>query len=154
MKIGDKAPDFTLPDKDDKEVSLSDYKGKKIILYFYPKDNTPGCTKQACNFRDNYPQITEKGAEVIGISKDGVKSHSNFASKHELPFILLSDKDLEVIKMYDVWKEKKMFGKTSMGVVRTTFLIDEEGTIIDIMDGKRMKSTTNADDVIKSGFLE
>lgn len=154
MKIGDKAPDFTLPDKDGKEVSLSDYKGKKIILYFYPKDNTPGCTKQACNFRDNYPQITEKGAEVIGISKDGVKSHSNFASKHELPFILLSDKDLEVIKMYDVWKEKKMFGKTSMGVVRTTFLIDEEGTIIDIMDGKRMKSTTNADDVIKSGFLE
>ncbi|MBC2578501.1 thioredoxin-dependent thiol peroxidase [Peptostreptococcus russellii] len=154
MKIGDKAPDFTLPDKDGKEVSLSDYKGKKIILYFYPKDNTPGCTKQACNFRDNYPQITEKGAEVIGISKDGVKSHSNFAAKHELPFILLSDKDLEVIKMYDVWKEKKMFGKTSMGVVRTTFLIDEEGTIIDIMDGKRMKSTTNADDVIKSGFLE
>lgn len=154
MKIGDKAPDFTLPDKEGKEVSLSDYKGKKIILYFYPKDNTPGCTKQACNFRDNYPQITEKGAEVIGISKDGVKSHSNFAAKHELPFILLSDKDLEVIKMYDVWKEKKMFGKTSMGVVRTTFLIDEEGTIIDIMDGKRMKSTTNADDVIKSGFLE
>ncbi|WP_304206718.1 thioredoxin-dependent thiol peroxidase [Peptostreptococcus russellii] len=154
MKIGDKAPDFTLPDKDGKEVSLSDYKGKKIILYFYPKDNTPGCTKQACNFRDNYPQITEKGAEVIGISKDGVKSHSNFAAKHELPFILLSDKDLEVIKMYDVWKEKKMFGKISMGVVRTTFLIDEEGTIIDIMDGKRMKSTTNADDVIKSGFLE
>lgn len=141
MKIGDKAPDFTLPDKDGKEVSLSDYKGKKIILYFYPKDNTPGCTKQACNFRDNYPQITEKGAEVIGISKDGVKSHSNFAAKHELPFILLSDKDLEVIKMYDVWKEKKMFGKISMGVVRTTFLIDEEGTIIDIMDGKRMKST-------------
>lgn len=153
MKIGDKAPNFTLPDKDGNEVSLSDFKGKKVILYFYPKDNTPGCTKQACNFRDNYPQITAKGAEVIGISKDGVKSHTNFAAKHELPFILLSDKDLEVIQMYDVWKEKKMFGKTSMGVVRTTFLIDEEGTIIDIMDGKRMKATTNADDVISTGFL-
>lgn len=153
MNIGDKAPDFTLPDKDGNEVSLSDFRGKKVILYFYPKDNTPGCTKQACNFRDNYPQITEKGAVVIGISKDGVKSHTNFAAKHELPFILLSDKDLEVIKMYDVWKEKKMFGKTALGVVRTTFLIDEEGTIKDIMDGKRMKATTNADDVIASGFL-
>ncbi len=154
MKIGDKAPNFTLPDKSGKNVSLSDYKGRKVILYFYPKDNTPGCTKQACNFRDNYPQIVARGAEVIGISKDGVKSHSNFAEKYELPFVLLSDKDMEVIKMYEVWKEKKMFGKTSMGVVRTTFLIDEDGKILDIIDGKRMKSTTNADDVIKTGFLE
>ena len=154
MKIGDKAPDFKLPDKDGKEVSLSDFRGKKVILYFYPKDNTPGCTKQACNFRDNYPQIMEKGAEVIGISKDGAKSHTNFAAKHELPFILLSDPELEVIQKYDVWKEKKMFGKTGMGVVRTTFLIDEEGTIVDIMDGKRMKASTNADDVMASGFLK
>lgn len=154
MKIGDKAPNFTLPDKDGKEISLSNYRGKKLILYFYPKDNTPGCTKQACNFRDNYPQITEKGAEVIGISKDGENSHKSFVEKHQLPFVLLSDKDMEVIKMYDVWKEKKMFGKTSMGVVRTTFLIDEDGKIVDIIEGKRMKSTTNADDVIKTGFLE
>ena len=154
MKIGDKAPDFKLPDKDGKEVSLSDFRGKKVILYFYPKDNTPGCTKQACNFRDNYPQIMEKGAEVIGISKDGAKSHTNFAAKHELPFILLSDPELEVIQKYDVWKEKKMFGKTGMGVVRTTFLIDEEGTIVDIMDGKRMKASTNADDVMATGFLK
>lgn len=154
MKIGDKAPDFTLPDKDGKEISLSNYRGKKLILYFYPKDNTPGCTKQACNFRDNYPQIIEKGAEVIGISKDGENSHKSFAEKHQLPFVLLSDKEMEVIKMYDVWKEKKMFGKTSMGVVRTTFLIDEDGKIVDIIEGKRMKSTTNADDVIKTGFLE
>lgn len=154
MNIGDKAPDFTLQDKDGKSVSLSDYKGKKVILYFYPKDNTPGCTKQACNFRDNYPQIIQKGAEVIGISKDGIKSHTNFANKHELPFVLLSDPETEVIQKYGIWKEKKMFGKTYMGVVRTTFLIDEEGNIVDIMDGKKMKATTNADDVIKSGFLE
>ncbi len=154
MNIGDKAPDFTLQNKDGKSVSLSDYKGKKVILYFYPKDNTPGCTKQACNFRDNYPQIIEKGAEVIGISKDGIKSHTNFANKHELPFVLLSDPETEVIQKYGIWKEKKMFGKTYMGVVRTTFLIDEEGNIVDIMDAKKMKATTNADDVIKSGFLE
>lgn len=153
MQIGEKAPNFKLKDKDGKDVSLSDFKGKKVILYFYPKDNTPGCTKQACNFRDNYPQITEKGAEVIGISKDGLKSHTNFATKHELPFILLSDPDLEVIQKYDVWKEKKMFGKTALGVVRTTFLIDEDGVIVDIMDGKRMKASTNADDVMSSGFL-
>lgn len=154
MNIGDKAPDFTLQDKDGKSISLSEYKGKKVILYFYPKDNTPGCTKQACNFRDNYPQIQEKGAEVIGISKDGVKSHSNFANKHELTFTLLSDPETEVIQSYGVWKEKKMFGKTYMGVDRTTFLIDEEGNIVDIMNGKKMKATTNADDVLKSGFLE
>ncbi|MEG0250558.1 MAG: thioredoxin-dependent thiol peroxidase [Peptostreptococcus sp.] len=154
MNIGDKAPDFTLQDKDGKNVSLSEYKGKKVILYFYPKDSTPGCTMQACNFRDNYPQIKEKGAEVIGISKDGIKSHTNFANKHELPFILLSDPETEVIQKYGVWKEKKMFGKTYMGVERTTFLIDEEGNIVDIMDGKKMKATTNADDVLKSGFLE
>lgn len=154
MKIGEKAPDFKLQDKDGKEVSLSDFRGKKVILYFYPKDNTPGCTKQACNFRDNYPQIIEKGAEVIGISKDGSKSHTNFATKHDLPFILLSDPELEVIQKYNVWKEKKMFGKTGMGVVRTTFLIDEEGMIVDIMDGKRMKASTNADDVMATGFLE
>ncbi|WAW14496.1 thioredoxin-dependent thiol peroxidase [Peptostreptococcus equinus] len=154
MKIGEKAIDFTLKDKNGKDVSLSDYKGKKIILYFYPKDNTPGCTKQACNFRDNYPHFQEKGAVVIGISKDGQKAHTNFTEKYDLPFMLLSDPDLEVIQKYGVWKEKKIFGKTALGVVRTTFLIDEDFKVADIMDGKRMKASTNAEDVLKSDFLK
>ena len=139
LNIGDKAIDFTLEDKDGNKVSLSDYRGKKVILYFYPKDNTPGCTKQACNFRDNYPQIQEKGAEVIGISRDGQKAHTNFTAKHELPFTLLSDPEREVIEAYGVWTEKKLYGKIGFGISRTTFLIDEEGTIVDIVDGKRMK---------------
>lgn len=154
MNIGDRAIDFTLNDKDGNEVSLSDFKGKKVILYFYPKDNTSGCTKQACNFRDNYPHFIEKRAVVIGVSKDSVKSHVNFASKHELPFILLSDPETEVIQKYGIWKEKKMYGKSYMGVVRTTFLIDEDGIIVDIMDGKRLKTATNAEDILKSDFLK
>ena len=116
MKIGDKAPDFKLMDKDNNEVTLSQFRGKKVILYFYPKDNTPGCTKQACNFRDNYPQRVAKGAEVIGISKDSAKTHTNFATKHELPFILLTDPDAKVIEAYGAWKEKKMYGKTFLGI--------------------------------------
>lgn len=154
MNIGDKAIDFTLKDKDSNTVSLSDFRGKKVILYFYPKDNTPGCTKQACNFRDNYPQIQEKGAVVIGISKDGQKAHTNFTEKHDLPFTLLSDPDGEVINKYGVWKEKKSFGKVAMGIVRTTFLIDEEGIIKDIVDGKRMKAATNAEDILNGDFLK
>ncbi len=154
MNIGDKAKDFTLEDMNGNKVSLSDYKGKKVILYFYPKDNTPGCTKQACNFRDNYPQIMEKGAVVIGISKDSQKTHSNFSQKHALPFLLLSDPEIEVIKEYGVWKEKKMYGKSFLGINRTTFLIDEEGVIVDIVDGKRMKASTNADDILKSDFMK
>lgn len=154
MNIGDKAPDFKLMDKDNNEVTLSQFRGKKVILYFYPKDNTPGCTKQACNFRDNYPQIVVKGAEVIGISKDSAKTHTNFASKHELPFILLSDPDVKVIQAYGAWKEKKMYGKTFLGIERTSFLIDEEGIIVDIVNGKRMKAATNADDIIAGGFLD
>lgn len=153
MKIGDKAPDFKLMDKDNNEVTLSQFRGKKVILYFYPKDNTPGCTKQACNFRDNYPQIVAKGAEVIGISKDSAKTHTNFATKYELPFILLSDPDAKVIEAYGVWKEKKMYGKTFLGTERTTFLIDEEGIIVDIVNGKRMKAATNADDIMAGDFL-
>lgn len=153
LNIGDKAIDFTLTDKDGNKVSLSDYRGKKVILYFYPKDNTPGCTKQACNFRDNYPQIQEKGAEVIGISRDGQKAHTNFATKHDLPFVLLSDPDREVIEAYGVWTEKKLYGKIGFGITRTTFLIDEEGSIVDIVDGKRMKAATNADDILEGDFL-
>ena len=124
LEAGVKAPEFKLLDKDGKEISLSDFKNKKVVLYFYPRDNTPGCTKQACAFRDSYEEFTSKDVVVIGISKDSVKSHSNFATKHELPFILLSDPELEAIKAYDVWQEKKLYGKVSMGVVRTTYIID------------------------------
>ena len=130
LEIGTKAPEFSLPDQNGEMKSLSDYKGQKVILYFYPKDMTSGCTKQACGFGEMYPQFREKGAVVLGVSKDSVASHKKFEEKYGLPFTLLADTELEVIKAYDVWKEKKLYGKTSMGVVRTTYLIDEEGTII------------------------
>ena len=130
LEIGTKAPEFTLPDQDGKAHSLNEYRGKKVILYFYPKDNTPGCTKQACNFGELYPQFLEKGAVVLGISKDSVASHKKFQEKYGLPFTLLSDPDLKAIQAYGVWQEKKNYGKVSMGVVRTTYLIDEEGTIV------------------------
>ncbi len=130
LEVGSKAPEFTLPDQNGEMHSLQDYKGKKVILYFYPRDNTPGCTKQACGYSEHYPQIEEKNAVVLGISKDSVASHKKFEEKQGLTFTILSDPELEVIKAYDVWKEKKNYGKVSMGVVRTTYLIDEEGTII------------------------
>lgn len=130
LAVGSKAPEFTLPDQNGEMHSLQDYKGKKVILYFYPKDNTPGCTKQACGYSEHYPQIEEKNAVVLGISKDSVASHKKFEEKQGLTFTILSDPELEVIKAYDVWKEKKNYGKVSMGVVRTTYLIDEDGTII------------------------
>ena len=130
LEAGMKAPDFTLPDKDGNPVSLSDFAGKKVVLYFYPKDNTAGCSKQACGFAELYPHFQEKDAVVIGVSKDSVASHKRFEEKYSLPFTLLSDPELEVIKAYDVWKEKKTAGKVSMGVVRTTYLIDEEGIIL------------------------
>ena len=130
LQEGTKAPDFTLNDKDGKPVSLSDFKGKKVVVYFYPKDNTPGCTKQACVFKEAYDGFRTEDIAVIGISKDSIKSHQKFAEKYELPFILLSDPDLEAIKAYDVWQEKKNYGKVSMGVVRTTYLIDEAGMIV------------------------
>ena len=142
LKIGTKAPSFTLPDQNGQMHSLEDYLGKKIILYFYPKDNTAGCTTQACSFRDLYPQFVEKDAIVIGISKDSVRSHKNFQEKHQLPFTLLSDPECEVIQAYDVWKEKKNYGKVSMGVIRTTYLIDENG-IIEKAFGK-VKAADNA----------
>ena len=130
LEIGSKAPAFTLPDQDGKMVSLKDFKGQKVVLYFYPKDNTPGCTKQACNFGELLPQFREKGAVVIGVSKDSVASHKKFQEKFGLPFTLLSDPELQVIQAYDVWQEKNMYGKKTMGVVRTTYLIDEKGVIV------------------------
>lgn len=130
LEVGTKAPDFTLLDQNNQEVSLSQYRGQKVILYFYPRDNTPGCTKQACGFAERYPQFQEKGAVVLGVSKDSVASHKKFETKYELPFTLISDPDLVAIQAYDVWKEKNMYGKKVMGVVRTTYLIDEEGMII------------------------
>jgi peroxiredoxin Q/BCP len=129
LAIGTVAPDFTLPDQDGKTHSLSDYRGQKVILYFYPKDNTVGCTKQACNFKELMPQFREKGAVILGVSKDSVASHKRFEEKYGLPFTLLSDEEKTVIQAYDVWKEKKNYGKVSMGVVRTTYLIDENGVI-------------------------
>ena len=130
LETGIKAPDFTLPDQNGQIHSLSDYKGQKIILYFYPKDNTAGCTKQACAFGELYPQFREKGAVVLGVSKDSVASHKKFEEKYGLPFRLLSDEGLEIIKAYDVWQEKSNYGKKYMGIVRTTYLIDEEGKIL------------------------
>ena len=130
LEIGTKAPAFTLPDQDGKMVSLKDFKGQKVVLYFYPKDNTPGCTKQACNFGELLPQFREKGAVVIGVSKDSVASHKKFQEKFGLPFTLLSDPELKVIQAYGVWQEKNMYGKKTMGVVRSTYLIDEKGVIV------------------------
>ncbi|WP_418482716.1 thioredoxin-dependent thiol peroxidase [Frisingicoccus sp.] len=130
LEIGTKAPAFSLPDQNGDMHTLEDYKGKKVILYFYPKDSTAGCTKQACGFAELYPQFTEKDAVILGVSKDSVKSHKNFETKYQLPFTLLSDPELSCIQAYDVWKEKKNYGKVSMGVVRTTYLIDEDGIII------------------------
>ena len=127
---GTKAPDFTLPDQNGQSRKLSEYLGQRVILYFYPRDMTAGCTKQACAFAELYPQFREKGAAVLGISKDSVASHKKFEEKYGLPFVLLSDPEKAVIQAYDVWKEKKMYGKVSMGVVRTTYLIDEQGIIV------------------------
>ena len=130
LTVGTKAPAFTLPDQNGELRSLSDFIGRKVVLYFYSKDMTSGCTKQACAFGDLYPQFLEKGAVVLGISKDSVASHKKFEEKYALPFILLSDEEKEVIRAYDVWKEKNNYGKVTMGVVRTTYLIDEEGIIV------------------------
>ena len=146
LEVGTKAPDFTLPDQNGNVHSLSDYRGKKVILYFYPKDNTPGCTKQACGFAERYPQFTEKGAVVLGISKDSVASHKEFEEKYGLPFTILSDPELKVIQAYDVWKEKMNYGKVSMGVVRSTYLIDEEGKIVKSFD--KVKAADNPEQML------
>ena len=141
-----KAPDFSLSDKDGNTVRLSDFQGKKVVLYFYPKDNTPGCTRQACAFAASYEQFKAQDIVVIGISKDSVASHQKFAQKYDLPFILLSDPELQAIQAYDVWQEKKLYGKVSMGVVRTTYIIDEQGIIEKVMP--KVKPDTNAADIL------
>ena len=141
LDTGIKAPDFTLPDQNGEMRSLSDYAGKKVILYFYPKDNTPGCTRQACGFSELRPQFEEKGAVILGVSRDSVASHKRFEEKQGLSFTLLSDPELKVIQAYDVWKEKKNYGKVSMGGVRTTYLIDEKGMIVKAFD--KVKAAEN-----------
>ena len=146
LEIGTKAPDFTLPDQNGNMHSLSEYRGKKVILYFYPKDNTPGCTKQACGFAERYPQFTEKGAVVLGVSKDSVASHKKFEEKYGLPFTLLADPGLAAIQAYDVWQEKKNYGKTYMGVVRSTYLIDENGKIVKAFD--KVKAADNPEQML------
>ena len=146
LEVGMKAPQFTLTDGNGNTVSLADYLGKKVVLYFYPKDNTPGCTRQACAFAGAYDAFRKKGVEVIGISKDSVASHAKFAEKYSLPFVLLSDPERVAIEAYGVWQEKKQYGKVSMGVVRTTFLIDEQGNIAKIMP--KVKPDTNAAEIL------
>jgi peroxiredoxin Q/BCP len=142
LKIGDVAPDFTGIDQANQPIKLSDFKGKKVILYFYPKDMTEVCTHQACNLRDNYALIKSKGYEVIGVSADDAKTHQKFIEKYQLPFRLIADTDKKIHELYDTWKEKKMYGKSYMGTIRTTFVIDEQGTIIDIIDKVKAKEHT------------
>lgn len=146
LEVGTKAPNFTLPDKDGNPVSLSDYLGKKVVLYFYPKDNTPGCTRQACAFAASHDAFADKNAVVIGVSRDSAASHSKFAEKYSLPFVLLSDPDRAAIEAYGVWQEKKNYGKVSMGVVRSTYVIDEQGVIVKVMP--KVKPDTNAQEIL------
>ncbi len=151
LKKGAKAPDFTAQDQDGNTVSLSDYKGKKVALYFYPKDNTPTCTEQACNLRDNFAKLKKKGVVILGVSADSAKKHKNFENKYSLPFPLLADVDQKMIKDYDVWGEKKLFGREYMGILRTTFLIDETGKIAHIID--KVQANDHAQQIIDAwGF--
>ena len=146
LEKGMKAPNFTLEDQEGKMISLSDFLGKKVVLYFYPRDNTPGCTRQACAFAANFEAFQSGGVVLIGVSKDSVASHVKFAAKYDLPFILLSDPELQAIQAFDVWKEKKMYGKVSMGVVRATYVIDESGVIEKVMP--KVKPDTNAEEIL------
>ena len=148
LQIGSKAPDFNLPDQNGSLVSLSSFKGKKVVLYFYPKDNTPGCSRQACAFAAAYDRFKDMDIQVIGVSKDSVASHVKFAEKYQLPFILISDTELVAIKAYDVWQEKKLCGKVGMGVVRTTFIIDADGNIEAVMP--KVKPDTNAEEILSA----
>ena len=147
LQPGTKAPDFTLPDQNGTMHSLKDYRGKKVILYFYPNDNTSGCTKQACGFSERYPHFREKGVEILGVSKDSVESHKRFEEKYGLAFTLLADPERKVLEAYDVWKEKTNYGKVSMGVVRTTYLIDEKGVIIRAQD--KVKAADNPEEMLQ-----
>lgn len=146
LELGTKAPDFEATDQNGDKIKLSDFKGKKVALYFYPKDDTPGCTKQACNLRDNYQELLDKNIQVIGVSKDSVESHQKFITKYELPFPLVVDEDLEITKQYKAYGEKNMYGKISMGVYRITYLIDEDGTIIGLV--KRVKTTEHNEQLL------
>ena len=146
LEVGTKAPDFTLKNQEGQEVSLSQFAGKRVVLYFYPRDNTPGCTRQACGFAQNYEGFTQRDVVVIGVSKDSVASHLKFVQKYELPFVLLSDPDLEAIQAYGVWQEKKLYGKVSMGVVRTTYVIDPQGVIEKVMP--KVKPDTHAAEIL------
>ena len=146
LETGTKAPNFSLPDQNGSTVRLSDFQGKKVVLYFYSKDNTPGCTRQACAFAASYEQFKTRNVIVIGISKDSVASHLKFSQKHDLPFILLSDPELQAIQAYGVWQEKKLYGKVSMGVVRTTYIINEQGIIEKVMP--KVKPDTNAAEIL------
>ena len=147
LNVNEKAPNFTLKDQNGETVSLSDFRGKRVVLYFYPKDNTPGCTRQACAFAGAYAEFQKRGVEVIGISRDSVESHIKFAEKYNLPFRILSDPTLDVINAYGVWQEKKLYGKVSFGVVRTTFIIDEQGIIEKVMP--KVKPDTNAQEILE-----
>lgn len=152
LKEGYVAPNFTAKNQNSEDVSLADFKGKKVILYFYPKDNTPGCTAESCNLRDNYDALIEKGFEVIGVSPDSEKSHTNFISKYELPFTLISDPDKKVLNAYGAWGEKKMYGKTYEGVLRTTYVIDEAGKIIKVFP--KVKTKEHSEQILKELDLE
>lgn len=147
LEAGIKAPEFILNDKDGNEIKRSDYMGKKIVLYFYPKDDTPGCTKQACAFASSFEEFKKKDVVVIGVSKDSIKSHQKFADKYNLPFILASDPELAAIKAYDVWQEKKLYGKAYMGVARVTYIIDENGIIEKVFP--KAKPDTNAAEILE-----
>ena len=143
LNIGDEAPDFEVSNQNSEKTKLSDYKGKKVVLYFYPKDNTPGCTAESCNLRDNYQELKDAGYEILGVSPDSEKSHQNFINKYELPFTLLADIEKDILQKYDVWKEKSMYGRKYMGTERTTFIIDEEGNIERIIEKVNTKDHTN-----------
>jgi thioredoxin-dependent peroxiredoxin len=147
LKIGDKAPEFTAKDQDGKSISLSDFKGKKLILYFYPKDNTPGCTAEACSLRDGYSDLRKAGYEIVGVSADSEKSHLGFIAKHELPFRLISDIDKTVLNAYGAWGEKKMYGKSYEGIIRKTFVISEDGTILKVID--KVKTNDHASQILE-----
>ncbi|GAB4046694.1 thioredoxin-dependent thiol peroxidase [Spirosoma litoris] len=147
LSIGDPAPDFTSTDQNGQPIKLSDYRGKKVVLYFYPKDDTPGCTAQACSLRDNYADLRSAGYEVLGVSVDDQKAHQKFIKKYDLPFTLVADTDNQLVQAYDVWKEKSMYGKKFMGIVRTTFIIDENGIITDIIG--KVDTQNHAQQILK-----